>query len=204
MTLTHLKVGRPERRLTQVNAAGGEDGQLVGWSSGAPSAARTQRGSETMTADVRRRLKASVVAALAASIAGLSTPSTSAAQDTTAAAPPAASAPAPTAGSLTVVAPRLLRGGSGPVWASGARIGVVSLSRNASFADLDLTTQAGADEFKKRIMYAALDACNDLEAKYPSTVYLPVQVNESCPDTTAASALIIADQIIAAARSHPK
>jgi UrcA family protein len=105
---------------------------------------------------------------------------------------------------LTVVAPRLLRGGPGPAWGSGARIGVVSLSQNASFADLDLTTQGGADEFKRRVMYAALDACNQLEAKYPSTVYIPVQANQSCPDTTAAAALIVADQIIATARAHPK
>jgi UrcA family protein len=159
-----------------------------------------------MTADVRRRLKAGAVAMLSAMIAGLSTPSISAAQAASAptAPPDAANGQPTTASALTVVAPRLLRGGPGPAWASGARIGVVSLAQNASFADLDLTTQGGADEFKRRVMYAALDACNQLEAKYPSTVYIPVQANESCPDTTAASALIVAEQIIATARAHPK
>lgn len=153
-----------------------------------------------MTTDVRHPWGIGVAATASLVLAALSTLPSPAAGQSASGAPQATGAVT----SLTVVAPRVVRGGPAPGWASGARIGIVSLSQDASFADLDLTTQAGADEFKKRVMYAALDACNQLEAKYPSTVYIPVQVNESCPDATAASALVVADQIIAAARTHQK
>lgn len=107
----------------------------------------------------------------------------------------------PTTEALTVVAPRVLRGQAGPAWAQGAPIEVVSLSKTVSFADLDLTTSGGVDEFKKRIMYAALAACDELEAEYPSNRYVLVPATQNCPDTTATQALLIAKDIIAAARA---
>lgn len=147
---------------------------------------------------LRFRLTPGLIAMLAAMAGGLAIPGSSALAQEAAAAAPAAQ---PTAGSLTVTAPRVLRGRAGPAWAQGAPIEVVSLAKTVSFADLDLTTKTGVDEFNKRIMYAALDACNELEAQYPSNRYVLVPATQNCPDTTATQALAIAKQIIAAARA---
>jgi len=144
------------------------------------------------------RLKPSLIAMLAAMAGGLAIPGSFALAQGLA---PAAPADQPTAGSLTVVAPRVLRNKAGPAWAQGAPIEVVSLAKTVAFADLDLTTSVGVDEFKKRIMYAALDACDQLEAQYPSNRYVLVPPTQNCPDTTATQALMVAKEIIAAARA---
>ncbi len=110
--------------------------------------------------------------------------------------------PTPTAESLTVVAPRVVRhevtGGTARF--SGSPIEVLSVTHPVSFADLDLTTQAGVDQFRQRIMYASLDACDRIDAEYPPNIYVPVSANQNCPDATARAALQVADQIIAASR----
>lgn len=114
-------------------------------------------------------------------------------------------APTPAADSLTVVAPRVVRhevtGGTARF--SGSPIEVLSVTHAVSFADLDLTTQAGVDQFRQRIMYAALDACDRIDAEYPPNIYVPVSANQNCPDATARAALQVADQIIAASRRRP-
>jgi UrcA family protein len=110
-----------------------------------------------------------------------------------------AAAPAPVAGTLTVTAPRVVRGDSGSVGLRGTPIEVVSLSRTVSFADLDLTTDTGADEFRKRILYGALAACDELDAKYPSNLYVPAP-DQNCPDATARPAMAVGEEIIATAR----
>jgi len=112
--------------------------------------------------------------------------------------------PTPVAEGLTVVAPEIVRhqavGGAAPL--QGAPIEVLSLSRTVSFNDLDLTTRAGVDEFRRRIMYASLAACDQIEAEYPSNIYVPVPASQNCPDRTASQAFELADEIIAAAKAH--
>jgi UrcA family protein len=121
-------------------------------------------------------------------------------------APATAAPPPPTVTeSVTVVAPRVTRReatASGPL--GGAPVEVYSLSHNVSYADLDLTTREGVVEFQKRIMYGAIDACDALEAQYPSARFIPVPASQNCPDTAARAALTVADEIIAAARAHAR
>ncbi|HVN00955.1 MAG TPA: UrcA family protein [Caulobacteraceae bacterium] len=117
----------------------------------------------------------------------------------------AANAPATTAQGLTIIAPKVVRRETtGAATFVGAPIEVLSLARTVSFADLDLSTDAGATEFKKRIMYNALAACDELEAEYPSNIYVPVPAGQNCPDTTARAGLAVADEIISAAKGHTK
>jgi UrcA family protein len=101
---------------------------------------------------------------------------------------------------VTVVAPRIVRhevpGAIGRF--SDAPVEVLSLAKTVSFADLDLTRSAGKEEFLRRILYASLDACNALEAQYPSNIYVPVRA-ENCPDRTAGAVMPTAYDIIAAA-----
>jgi len=116
------------------------------------------------------------------------------------------SAQVPTAESVTVVAPRVVRRevAGGPTRFSGSPVEVLSASRTVSFGDLDLTTQAGADEFRQRIMYGALAACDEIEAEYPSNIYVPVSSSHNCPDATARAGLATAEEVIAATRSHAR
>lgn len=149
----------------------------------------------------RFRVRPSTIAIVGAMLGSLLTPAGSAlaqpASDTS-------GAPA-MAGALTVTAPRVVRheaaGGAGHF--PGAPIEVLSVSRSVSFADLDLATRTGADEFRKRIMYGALAACDAIDAEYPSNIYVPVSA-KSCPDTTASAALVVGDEIIAAARDRAR
>jgi hypothetical protein len=109
----------------------------------------------------------------------------------------------PTAGALTVVAPEVVRHETaGAARFAGAPIEVLSLSKTVRFNDLDLTTQAGVDEFRKRIMNASLAACDQIEAQYPSNIYVPVPASQNCPDRTATQAFVLADEIISAAKAR--
>jgi UrcA family protein len=148
------------------------------------------------------RLKAGAVAIVGAMIGGLLTPSSPAMAQPASA---EASSPAPVAESVTVIAPRVVRRhATGAGQFGGSPIEVLSVSLAVSFADLDLTTQTGVDEFRKRIMYASLDACDRIEAQYPSNIYVPVSANHNCPDNTARQALAVADEVIAATRSRAR
>ena len=113
--------------------------------------------------------------------------------------------PPPSAAELTVFAPRVVRHQeAGRPEFVGSKIEVVTTSRIASFADLDLTTQAGVNEFKRRIMYDVLAACDEMEADYPSNIYVPVPASQRCPDDTARAALSEANTVIAAAKARAR
>jgi len=150
--------------------------------------------------DPRQRLAAMVMFAALAAGASLATSSRALAQPDATAAPPVT-----TAQGLTIVAPKVVRRQTtGAKAFASAPIEVLSLSRTVSFADLDLSTESGATELKKRIMYGALAACDDLEAQYPSNIYVPVPAGQNCPDTTARAGLAVADEVISAAKVHAK
>jgi hypothetical protein len=102
---------------------------------------------------------------------------------------------APESSAVTVIAPRITKRREG-------KVEVLSLQTAVDFADLDLKTQTGVDEFDKRIMYAAIDTCDRLEEAYPSYIYVPVPPTQNCADATASAALATAKVIIAAARSR--
>jgi UrcA family protein len=150
--------------------------------------------------DIQPRLVAMTLFAAVASGASLAPGSHVLAQPGAEAAPPVA-----TAQGLTIVAPKVVRRQTtGAKAFASAPIEVLSLSRTVSFADLDLSTESGAIELKKRIMYGALAACDDLEAQYPSNIYVPVPAGQNCPDTTARAGLAVADEVISAAKVHAK
>jgi UrcA family protein len=116
--------------------------------------------------------------------------------------PAAAATSAPAAvQAITVVAPHVVRhkvGGTGPF---GGPVEVLSLSRGVSYADLDLTTKAGVVAFEKRIKDTAQKACDQIEAEYPSTLYIAVPANQNCVGTAVSEAMPLADAVIAAAGS---
>ncbi len=101
---------------------------------------------------------------------------------------------------VTVVAPKVARHHYiGGARFAGAPIEVVSLTRTVSFADLDLTKQADVATFQARVQTTAQAACGDLEARYPSTYYVPVPADQSCVQTASDQAMALAKEVIAAA-----
>ncbi len=70
-----------------------------------------------------------------------------------------------TVGELTVTAPEKV--GRSPI---GAPIERVSTSRVVEYRDLDLDTAWGARALRARIRYAAREACDELDARFPITV----------------------------------
>jgi len=110
--------------------------------------------------------------------------------------------PAPEAvQAVTVVAPHVVREKAGGTGLAGGPIEVLSLSRVVSYADLDLTTQAGVAEFQKRIHDAAQTACDQIAAQYPAQLYIPTPANQDCVGAATDGAMPQARQVIAAAQA---
>ena len=79
----------------------------------------------------------------------------------------------------------------------GVPIEETTLKRRVSYADLDLTTYAGATELKRRVREAAREACTKLDSLYP---YEDRQVPACISDAVAAASRQVNDAIARARR----
>jgi len=68
---------------------------------------------------------------------------------------------------ITITAPRVIHEQVGRSPSTGAAIERISLTRQVSYADLDLTKPAGAAELEKRVGDTAKEACKQLDSLYP-------------------------------------
>lgn len=68
---------------------------------------------------------------------------------------------------------------------TGIPIRQYQLSYTVGYADLDLTTDAGAKELKKRVQQAADSACKDLDKLYPETPRDRTCANKAAEDSMA-------------------
>ena len=83
---------------------------------------------------------------------------------------------------------------------SGAPIKEITIKSQVSYADLDLTTDAGAKELEKRIRDTASSTCNDIRVDFPadgSTV-------QKCINDAIEGAMAQANTAIAAKRTARK
>ena len=99
-------------------------------------------------------------------------------------------------GEVTVVAPHAVRKTVGTT-SSGIPIELVSLSRQVSYSDLDLTTAAGVGALKDRVVQTAKEACADLDRIFPSDLTEPA--NQDCVKSASEGGLAQVDLIMAAA-----
>jgi UrcA family protein len=79
---------------------------------------------------------------------------------------------------------------------TGIPISEITVRSRVSYADLDLTTDAGVKSFKQRIRAAAASACQEMNVRVPaegSSV-------ETCTDDAVKSAMVEADKVIASKR----
>jgi len=84
----------------------------------------------------------------------------------------------------------------------GIRNEAIQLSRNVSYADLDLTTSSGAAQLESRIRDSADSICKQLMAGSPTTSSLADAADrQSCVNDAVEGALIKAKHVIASAKS---
>ena len=79
----------------------------------------------------------------------------------------------------------------------GVPIEETTVKRRVSYADLDLTTYAGATELKRRVREAAREACTKLDSLYP---YEDRQAPSCVSDAIAAASRQVNDAIARAQR----
>jgi len=95
---------------------------------------------------------------------------------------------------LTVEAAREVKVGQ---TTTGIPVSEITVRSRVSYADLDLTTDAGVKALKDRIRDAAASACKEMNVRVPaegSSV-------ESCTQDAVKSAMVEADAVIAAKRA---
>jgi UrcA family protein len=63
---------------------------------------------------------------------------------------------------------------------SGIPIEKLSLAREVDYGDLDLTTQSGVANLDGRIAASAKQACSQLDALYPPSLYPPESTDQDC------------------------
>lgn len=102
-------------------------------------------------------------------------------------------------GSVTVSASRIVKKTVGKT-SSGIPIEDVSLSYGVSAKDLDLASNAGAMELKKRVTDAAHKACVELGKQYPDS--LPN--DKDCEKGAIDKAMVRVNELTAAAAKKPK
>jgi UrcA family protein len=78
---------------------------------------------------------------------------------------------------------------------TGTPVEMITLTRHVSFADLDLTTHAGAVELEKRVNDSANAACTKLDTLYPLTA----KQSPACTKTSTDKAMVQVRAAIAAA-----
>ena len=81
----------------------------------------------------------------------------------------------------------------------GSKFLMVSASIPVPYSDLNLTPESGATELGRRINVAARIACDQLNIKYPPTIY-PVMGTDDCEKKAADGGHAEAGSVIAAAK----
>jgi UrcA family protein len=100
---------------------------------------------------------------------------------------------------ITIVAPRVVQRKVVGRTTIGAPIEVISLSRPVSYADLDLSTQEGRAELRKRIENTAKAACKELDVMYPDSMFQPIPAEQNCVKNASSQAMEVEAMVTNAA-----
>lgn len=98
---------------------------------------------------------------------------------------------------VVVIAPGRIHSETVGRSASGARIENVTTQRIVSASDLDLRTDYGVDELRRRIHATVVDACRDIEASSPN---VQITTRTECVRRAERDAYAQADQLVYYAR----
>jgi UrcA family protein len=75
----------------------------------------------------------------------------------------------------------------------GMKTTTISFNRTVGFGDLNLSKPSDRAILADRIDYAARDACRELDAKFPPTVFVPTPETQDCVANARGNALAMAD-----------
>ncbi len=116
------------------------------------------------------------------------------------AASPVYAQPAPSE-NITVFAPYIVKKvQTAPAVGGRQAVSTVSVSRNISYHDIDLSSDVGDLTLRGRVHQAAQDACRELELRFPKNVYIPVSEDKDCAKNAEAAAMIQVRAVVAATR----
>lgn len=77
---------------------------------------------------------------------------------------------------------------------------VHTLTKNVSYADLDLSRSSGANELVQRINDTAKESCDQLKAQFRDPPHAPVTTDQECIKTATGQAIEVANLLIDRAR----
>src|SRR5689334_11886049 len=80
---------------------------------------------------------------------------------------------------VTVFAPFVVKKIPSRAPKSGA-VTTINMSRGISYHGLDLTSDADVATLNSRVQQAADDVCNELDRRYPKSIYVPVDEDKDC------------------------
>ena len=81
-------------------------------------------------------------------------------------------------------------------------ITTISVSRNVSYHDLDLTADVGETTLAGRVRQAAQDACRELARRFPAKIYIPVAgEDKNCAKNAETEAMMQVRAVVEASRA---
>ena len=79
----------------------------------------------------------------------------------------------------------------------------VAISRNVSYADLDLSKDWGRELLRIRITEVAHDVCNEISRRYPTGAYISLPDETQCARDAVGNAIASVREKIAASAKQP-
>lgn len=103
---------------------------------------------------------------------------------------------------VTVYAPFVVRHAPyGPSRGTPEPLELITVNRPVSFSDLDLKNATDQQTLETRVKQAAKDACQQLEHRFPKTVYIPVPADQDCEKNAVDEAMIMVRALTNAANA---
>jgi UrcA family protein len=94
--------------------------------------------------------------------------------------------------SIRVVPPFSMQENATPL-KGGMKTTTISFNRTVGYGDLDLSKPSDKAILAERIDVAAKNACRELDAKYPASVFVPTPETQDCVGNARGNALAMAD-----------
>jgi UrcA family protein len=89
-----------------------------------------------------------------------------------------------------------------PSKGSATGLELVSVSQAVSFADLDLSDADQVKQLEARVRQAAVNACGEIDKRYPKSRFIPVPENQDCVGNATSAAFVTVKALEVAAAKY--